>query len=409
MLLVRTWALLTINSQSTCPDIAFSVLSLSSRNTGKLRTPFMNKKSIHSKNLELQYCVNLLSITYSILVQYICILPGIATTMHELRANPEAVKADPEKLKILFNEMIQMCLWYVWLVLTQHSNYVWLTGSTPDFRGNATVNAPTMARKAQILTSLSRICLFSLTSRKPIFKIFNLLERMRKLRDNNLSWRMTKSQYGTIFKPWKMDELILCWIIVCSGSSLNKLCVNLTVLPAGFEVNLDSWCLFWTSKICSYLPTWSSPISSWHTLHTFPKSFSSRWLLRSRGSSLTYGTHLSPKLIPWFVSDVTPPDFRDAFSVLVDPSFFPEDVTTVAESGFVNLKEMVSRWTLYLERGVFSLSVPVDTPLGGSEASKDANFWTSSKPYWNMETEAPGAFKTLRKSGLVIFKVCVIF
>lgn len=73
----------------------------------------MNKKSIHSKNLELQYCVNLLSITYSILVQYICILPGIATTMHELRANPEAVKADPEKLKILFNEMIQMCLWYV--------------------------------------------------------------------------------------------------------------------------------------------------------------------------------------------------------------------------------------------------------------------------------------------------------
>lgn len=70
---------------------------------------------------------------------------------------------------------------------------------------------------------------------------------------------------------------------------------------------------------------------------------------------------------------------------------------------------MVSRWTSYLERGVFTLSVPIDAPLGGNEASNGANFWTSSKPYWNMKTEAPGVFETLRKSGLVIFKVCLIF
>ena len=37
--------------------------------------------------------------------------------MHELGANPEAVKADPEKLKVLFNEVIQMCLWYACLIL----------------------------------------------------------------------------------------------------------------------------------------------------------------------------------------------------------------------------------------------------------------------------------------------------
>jgi hypothetical protein len=124
---------------------------------------------------------------------------------------------------------------------------------------------------------------------------------------------------------------------------------------------------------------------------------------------LTRGTNPSPKLIPWFVSDVTPPDFRDTFSALADPFFFPEDVTIAVESGMVNLKEMVSRWTSYLKRGVFSLSVPIDTPIGGSEASKGADFWTSAKPYWNMETEAPGVFETLRKSGLVIFKVCLIF
>ena len=51
----------------------------------------------------------------------------------------------------------------------------------------------------------------------------------------------------------------------------------------------------------------------------------------------------------------------------------------------------------------------MDTPLGGSETSESADFWTSSKPYWNMETVAPGVFETLRKSGLVIFKVFLIF
>jgi hypothetical protein len=110
-----------------------------------------------------------------------------------------------------------------------------------------------------------------------------------------------------------------------------------------------------------------------------------------------------PKLIPWFVSDVTPPDFKDIFSILADPSF-PEDVTITVEGGQANLHEMVSRWKSYLKRGVFSLSVPLDTPLGGCEASKIADFWTSPKPYWNMEIEAPETFEALNESGLVIFK-----
>jgi len=89
----------------------------------------------------------------------------------------------------------------------------------------------------------------------------------------------------------------------------------------------------------------------------------------------------------------------------MEPSFFPEEVTNAVDGGTAHLKELILRWISYLERGVFRLSVSVDTPLGGSETSKIADFWTSSKPYWNMETEAPGTFETLRESGLVIFKV----
>lgn len=91
----------------------------------------------------------------------------------------------------------------------------------------------------------------------------------------------------------------------------------------------------------------------------------------------------SPKLLPWFVSDVTPPDFKSAISSLLSPAFFPsesEAQTTAHEQSEgaiptpselpesrVHLKEMVTRWAGYLENGVFALSVPIDTPLGASE------------------------------------------
>lgn len=31
--------------------------------------------------------------------------------MHELEAEKSALESDPEKLKVFFQEMIQMCLW----------------------------------------------------------------------------------------------------------------------------------------------------------------------------------------------------------------------------------------------------------------------------------------------------------
>ena len=35
----------------------------------------------------------------------------LATTFHELEAEKDVLRSDPEKLAVLFKEMIQMCLW----------------------------------------------------------------------------------------------------------------------------------------------------------------------------------------------------------------------------------------------------------------------------------------------------------
>ena len=107
------------------------------------------------------------------------------------------------------------------------------------------------------------------------------------------------------------------------------------------------------------------------------------------------------------MSDVTPPDFKDTFNVLADASFFPKDDGDDAQTQtqLEHLNRMVSRWKFYLEQGIFTLSVPVDSPLGGNGTNKDADFWTTAKPYWNMAVEAPKTYASLAKSDLVVFKV----
>ncbi|KAH8823864.1 DUF89 domain-containing protein [Flagelloscypha sp. PMI_526] len=110
------------------------------------------------------------------------------------------------------------------------------------------------------------------------------------------------------------------------------------------------------------------------------------------------------KLIPWFVSDVTPPDWRETFEVLLDSGFFPNDSNT---ENVDHLLYMAKRWKGYVTDGTFQLSVPVDTPLGGlgdSELVKTSSFWTTPFPYWNMKVIAPTLWNHLAESGLVIFK-----
>ncbi|KAF7980392.1 hypothetical protein HWV62_38190 [Athelia sp. TMB] len=120
---------------------------------------------------------------------------------------------------------------------------------------------------------------------------------------------------------------------------------------------------------------------------------------------VTYTSYVSkvvfhPKLFPWFVSDVTPPDFVDLFKCLLSPTFFP---SAGSEDEQQNLHRMVTRWKGYLSSGVFELSVPEGTPLGAKNPVAD--FWTEPWPYWNMKERARPLFETLSESGLVVFKV----
>ncbi|KAH0579807.1 hypothetical protein H2248_002640 [Termitomyces sp. 'cryptogamus'] len=92
--------------------------------------------------------------------------------------------------------------------------------------------------------------------------------------------------------------------------------------------------------------------------------------------------YFHPKLIPWFVSDVTPPDFQHVFTSLLDPSFFPTPVGDTSTPPLEHITRMVTRWEQYVEQ----------------------EFWTSPWPYWSMEFHAPELFESLKKSDLVIFK-----
>ncbi|KAL0060542.1 Hairy/enhancer-of-split with YRPW motif protein 2 [Marasmius tenuissimus] len=123
---------------------------------------------------------------------------------------------------------------------------------------------------------------------------------------------------------------------------------------------------------------------------------------------VTYTSHVSKvvfhgKLIPWFVSDVTPLDFKYTIEALLDSSYFTSGSSSEEDKS--HLQEIATRISRYVEEGIFVFSVPADTPLGGSGAgSKLGEFWTNPLPYWDMERECPDLWNDLRNSGLVIFK-----
>ncbi|KAF9480662.1 DUF89 domain-containing protein [Pholiota conissans] len=237
----------------------------------------------------------------------------IATTIHELEVDKDIIRSDPEKIKVLFNEMIQMCLW-----------------------GNAT--------DLSLLTHLSQADIQNLQS---VGKEAQTARAKFILKDD--------------------EEAVWAHLQTLKGGRVDFILDN-----AGFELFTD---LVFADFLVTYTPYVSKV-----TFH--------------------------PKLIPWFVSDVTPPDFKDTFNVLADASFFPKDDGDDAQTQtqLEHLNRMVSRWKIYLEQGVFTLSVPVDSPLGGNGTNRDADFWTTAKPYWNMKTEAPETHALLTESDLVVFK-----
>ncbi|KAI0684695.1 DUF89 domain-containing protein [Cytidiella melzeri] len=109
-----------------------------------------------------------------------------------------------------------------------------------------------------------------------------------------------------------------------------------------------------------------------------------------------------PKLIPWFVSDVTPSDFKSTIPSLLSETFFSSSNTPSDPKQHEYLQQMVTRWQSYLDSGVFELSVPIDAELGQSHPK--CNFWTGPWPYWDLQEMAPELWEDFKGSSLVIFK-----
>lgn len=99
-------------------------------------------------------------------------------------------------------------------------------------------------------------------------------------------------------------------------------------------------------------------------------------------AGLASGITLHPKSMPWFVSDVMPPDVDVLLSTLLENSDFRDEngqTQTLA-------KEIKER----LATGVIKI--------------KEHRFWTTGFDFQDMPREAPDLFETLCNSRLVIFK-----
>ncbi|KAI0744716.1 hypothetical protein C8Q76DRAFT_789208 [Earliella scabrosa] len=243
----------------------------------------------------------------------------LATTMHELERDKDTLASDPDNLKIIFKEMIQMCLW-----------------------GNAT--------DLSMLTHLSH-------------------DDIQHLQTVGKDAQAARAEY--ILR----DDQEKVWTHLTSLSGKTDSRIDFVLDNAGFELFTD---FVFADFLVTYTPYVSKVV-------------------------------FHPKLIPWFVSDVTPPDFKSATASLLSPTFFPQESTpegapaaSASEESREHLSAMVKRWESYIASGVFSLSVPIDYPLGASDLK--ANFWTSPYPYWNMKELAPELFSDLASSNLVIFK-----
>ncbi|KAA8647628.1 hypothetical protein EYZ11_003241 [Aspergillus tanneri] len=117
--------------------------------------------------------------------------------------------------------------------------------------------------------------------------------------------------------------------------------------------------------------------------------------LLSAGLATTVVLH--PKQIPWFVSDVTPPDFMDLITALSDPQGFytaPDDSgrqhDPLSEKELSEVKFLFDQWTQLHQDGKLII--------------RPHAFWTAPGGYWRMPHVAPDLFDNLKESELVLFK-----
>ncbi|TFK47253.1 DUF89 domain-containing protein [Heliocybe sulcata] len=241
----------------------------------------------------------------------------LATTFTEFESEKDVLASDLEKLKVVFGEMVQMCLW-----------------------GNAT--------DLSLLTHLSH-------------------DDIQKLQTVGKDAQAARKEYLL------RDDGDKAWEALKKGGDEGRV-----------DFVLDNGeCLFTDFVFADFLVTYTPYVKK---------------------------VVFHPKMIPWFVSDVTPPDFAATVPALLDPSFFPDPSPALASSSSApalprlkeNLKKMVTRWQSYMDSGVFALSVSPDRKLG--EGDEKADFWTGPWPYWEMKAKGQDVWELLKGSALVIFK-----
>ncbi|OJJ48887.1 hypothetical protein ASPZODRAFT_139841 [Penicilliopsis zonata CBS 506.65] len=117
--------------------------------------------------------------------------------------------------------------------------------------------------------------------------------------------------------------------------------------------------------------------------------------LLSAGLATTVVFH--PKVIPWFVSDVTPRDFSDLLNALGDPQGF---YTTADDSGrnseplsdkeVSDIQFLFAEWSRFHQEGKLIL--------------RPHRFWTGPGSFWRLPATAPELYEDLKESELVLFK-----
>ncbi|KZT38776.1 DUF89 domain-containing protein [Sistotremastrum suecicum HHB10207 ss-3] len=229
----------------------------------------------------------------------------LASMMQELESEKEALIKEPARLEVLWDEMIQMCLW-----------------------GNAT--------DLSLLTNLTH-------------------EDIEKLQTVEKETRDARKEFILC------DDSDAAWEALKSGSDR----VDFILDNAGFEFFTD---LVFADFLVTYTPYISRVV-------------------------------FHPKTIPWFVSDVNPPDLDSLLRALSSPSSFFSTPPSPFQASAVSA--LVSRWKRYFEEGSFSFSVPRETGYGEKSG---ADFWTDPRAYWNLHLDDPEGLKSLEGCAVVVFK-----
>ncbi|KAJ7656673.1 DUF89 domain-containing protein [Mycena rosella] len=274
----------------------------------------------------------------------------IAKTMQEFEKEHAKLESDPENLGVLFKEMIQMCLWLIVLFYFAIARADVMKGK----RNRIFVLLSVLGQPLKTFKDLSLLTHLSSSDIENLQIVGKEAQAAREefiLRDDQEKvWSHMKSLTNA-----RVDFV------------LDNVALTVTS-AAGFEV-----VLFTDLVLADFLVTYTPHVST---------------------------VVFHPKLIPWFVSDVTPIDFVETINGLLDPSFLPAPEGMDVE----HLRNMVERWKRYVDEGIFALSVPTATPLGGGSSGALAEFWTSPAPYWDMQIHAPQLWSALKGSNLVIFK-----